>query len=180
VGFNFDGVFTVTATPSPKQIRYTQVAGLEVIPEEDSGGFIGLDYGYVEMPGIISSTAVSPTGLARASGSLPFTSTTGTATVLAEISRRQAAGNAIKENNVKFTPGLSNASAIVGADTLEIDTKNKEVAFNGEISGARGRIDVLADFIQLAPGENIIEFEDTGNPESTATLKIFYRSGWLS
>lgn len=180
VGFNFDGVFTITATPGPKQIRYTQTAGLEEIPEEDSGGFIGLDYGYVEMPGTINSTAVSPTGLVRASGSLPFTSTTGTATVSAEIARRQAAGNAIKENNVKFTPGLSNASAIVGADILEIDTKNKEVAFNGEISGARGRVDVLADFIQLAPGENIIEFEDTGNPEGTATLKIYYRSGWLS
>ena len=180
VGFNFDGLHTITATPSVKQIRFTQEAGLEETPEEDSGGFVGLDYGYVELPGSITSAVVSPAGLVRASGSLPFTSTTGVSTVSDAITRRQAAGNAIKENNVKFTPGLSSASAIVDADILEIDTKNKEVAFNGEISGARGRVDVLADFIQLAPGENIIEFEDTGNPEGTATLKIFYRSGWLS
>lgn len=180
VGFNFDGLYTITATPDPKKITYRQEAGLEEIPEEDSDGFIGLDYGYVEMPGTITSSAVSPTGLVRASGSLPFTATTGTATVSSDITRRQAAGNAIKENNVKFTPGLSNATAIVDADILEIDTKDKEVAFNGQISGARGRVDVLTDFIQLAPGENVIEFEDTGNPESEATLKIFYRSGWLS
>lgn len=180
VGFNFDGLVTVASTPGPKKITYTQESGLEVIPEEDSDGFIGLDYGYVEMPGVITSSAVDPTGLVRASGSLPFASTTGTAVVSADIARRQAAGNAIKENNVKFTPGLSDASAIVDADILEIDTKDREVAFNGLISGARGRVDVLADFIQLAPGDNVIEFEDTGNPESTATLRIFYRSGWLS
>lgn len=180
VGFNFDGLFTVSATPDPKKIRYVQASGLEQIPEEDSGGFIGRDYGYVEMPGTIPSSAVSPAGLARASGSLPFTATSGTATVSADIVRQQSGGNAIKENNVRFTPGLSGATAIVDADTLEIDTKKREVAFNGEIEGARGRVDVLADFIQLAPGENTIEFEDTGNPESSATLKVFYRSGWLA
>lgn len=180
VGFNFDGLVTVTQVVNAKKIRYTQASGLETIPEEDSEGFIGLDYGYVELPGTITSTAISPVGLARASGSLPFTSTSGAATVGEAVSRRQSAGNAIKENNVRFTPGLSNATAIVDADILEIDTKNREVAFNGEVSGARGRVDVLADFLQLAPGVNQIEFEDNGNPEGTATLRIFYRSGWLA
>lgn len=180
VGFGFDGLYTVSAVPSVKKIRYVQVAGLEAIPEEDSGGFIGLDYGYVELPGTINSTAVSPAGFVQASGSLPFSAATGFAEVLPTISRRQTAGNVIKENNVQFTPGLTGATAIVDADILEIDTKNKEVAFNGEISGARGRVDVLADFIQIAPGENQIEFEDTGNPESTASLKVYYRSGWLA
>jgi len=186
VGFGFDGLFTVTGTPAgddapaAKRIRYTQVAGLEAIPSEDSGGFIGLDYGYAVMPGTINSTVVNPVGFARVSGSLPFSTATGTAAVLPTISRRQTAGNVIKENNVRFTPGLAGATAIVDADILEIDTKNKEVAFNGEISGARGRVDVLADFIQLAPGENQIEFEDKGNPESTASLKVYYRSGWLA
>jgi hypothetical protein len=186
VGFDFDGLFTVTGTPAgddapaAKRIRYTQVAGLEAIPSEDSGGFVGLDYGYAELPGTINSTPISPAGFVQASGSLPFSAATGFAEVLPTISRRQTAGNVIKENNVRFTPGLSGATAIVDADILEIDTKNKEVAFNGEISGARGRVDVLADFIQIAPGENQIEFEDTGNPESTASLKVYYRSGWLA
>jgi len=54
------------------------------------------------------------------------------------ITRRQAAGNAIKENNVKFTPGLSSASAIVDADILEIDTKNKKLLSMGENLAVRG------------------------------------------
>jgi len=62
---------------------------------------------------------------------------------------------------------------------LEIDTKDHVVSFNGSVQNARGRVDVLADFIKLAPGPNTIEFEDTGNPEGEATLRIYYRSGWL-
>ena len=113
-------------------------------------------------------------------GSLPLTTSTGTASVPPDITQQTTGGNAIRTNNVQFTPGLNNATAIVNADILEIDTKKREVAYNGVVDGARGRIDVLADFIRLAPGENILEFEDTGNPESESSLKIFYRSGWLS
>ena len=67
----------------------------------------------------------------------------------------------------------------MSADILEIDTKNREVAFNGEVEGARGRIDVLADFIELVPGQNQLEFTDEGNLDSGASLRVYYRSGWL-
>jgi lipopolysaccharide assembly outer membrane protein LptD (OstA) len=134
---------------------------------------------FAEMTGTITSTGVVPDGLATVAGSLPASSASGTASVSSTIDRLPASGKAVKKNDVQFTPGLSGATAVLQADILEIDTKNREVAFNGEVEGARGRIDVLADFIELAPGNNTIEFEDAGSYESTATLRVYYRSGWL-
>jgi hypothetical protein len=132
----------------------------------------------MEMSGAVDSTVVSG-GLATVSGSLPFTSSSGSAAVSLEISNRPAAGNAVRPENVEFTPGLTGATSVTNADILEIDTKDHVVSFNGSVQNARGRVDVLADFIKLAPGPNTIEFEDTGNPEGEATLRIYYRSGWL-
>jgi hypothetical protein len=91
-----------------------------------------------------------------------------------------ASGRAIKKNDIQFTPGVTGATAVLSADILEINTKDKEVAFNGELEGARGYVDILADFIELTPGVNEIEFIDNGSPESTASLRIYYRSGWLA
>jgi lipopolysaccharide assembly outer membrane protein LptD (OstA) len=108
-----------------------------------------------------------------------LTATGGTATVSGTIPETFTGGNIIKTQNVQFTPGLSGATAIVSADILEIDTQNREVAFNGEVEGARGRVDVLADFIKLAPGDNELEFIDSGNPEGETSLRVYYRSGWL-
>ena len=122
---------------------------------------------------------MTPSGTATVSGSLPFTGSSGTASVSGTVAATQASGKAIKKNDVIFTPGISNATAVLSADILEIDTKNREVSFNGEVDGARGRIDVLADFIEIAPGNNQIEFEDAGNPKGGASLRIYYRSGWL-
>lgn len=178
IGQDFDGTFDITAVGA-KYIEYSQ-PGEPTVSEFDTNGFITKDYGHVTFSGTITSSAVSPAGQAKVAGTLPFRAASGTATVSPTITRRQSGGNAIKENNVIFTPGLSGATGIIDADILEIDTKKREVAFNGEVEGARGRIDVLADFIELAPGQNEIEFEDVGNPEGSALLKIFYRSGWLA
>jgi hypothetical protein len=112
-------------------------------------------------------------------GGLPLAAVGGTATVSDTIAETNTGGNVVRTNNVQFTPGLTGASAVVSADILEIDTKNREVAFNGEIEGARGRVDVLADFLKLAPGDNELELIDEGNPDGTSTLRIYYRSGWL-
>jgi hypothetical protein len=65
------------------------------------------------------------------------------------------------------------------ADILEIDTYDHEVALNGDATGKRSMIDTLADWIQLAPGENEIAFLDEGNANSTALLRVYYRSGWI-
>jgi hypothetical protein len=176
---SFDGTYTITAVPSPTKIRYSTPGGGEV-PEEDvpNGSEVIKDFGFVEMSGTIPAQNITG-GLATVGGSLPFSAVSGTASVSNVVSRRPAAGNAIKRNNVQFTPGITGATAVVGSDILEIDTKDHVVAFNGFVEGARGRVDVLADFIKLKPGENIIEFEDTGNPDGEANLRIFYRSGWL-
>lgn len=176
----FNGEYTIASVPNTTSFTYSTPSGANYTEDNaPSGATVTKSFGYVEMSGTIASGAVSPTGLATVGGSLPFTAASGTASIPSTITRRQSGGNVIKPNEVQFTPGLTGATAVVSADVLEINTKDREVAFNGELQGARGRVDVLADFIELAPGPNQIEFEDTGNPESDATLRVYYRSGWL-
>jgi predicted RNA-binding protein len=168
----FNGTYAVTSIPTNNTFTYVKTESN--VPLADVTG------ASVSMPGSITEVDVFPEGLATVAGSLPFQGASGTASVSDTIARTAASGKAIKKNDVQFTPGVTGATAVLSADILEIDTKDKEVAFNGVIDGARNRIDVLADFIELAPGENTIEFEDNGNPESTATLRVYYRSGWLA
>lgn len=66
------------------------------------------------------------------------------------------------------------------ADTLEINTYEHTVALNGLTLGARSIIDTLADWIKLDPGVNNISFVDEGNANSTALLRVYYRSGWIA
>ena len=66
-----------------------------------------------------------------------------------------------------------------GPDILEVDTREHEVSLNGDAIGKRGLIDVLSEWILLAPGDNLISFYDDGNANSTAVLDIYYRSAWL-
>lgn len=181
LGSPFDGTYTVLSVPSPTTFTYSKVnANIPPLDFSQQGGDQPPENAFVEMSGVIVVSTLAPTGLATVSGSLPFSSSTGTVSVGADLARRPAAGRAIKPNDVRFTPGLSNATAVLDADLLEINTQNREVFFNGFAEGARGKIDVLADFIRLDPGENIIEFEDSGAPESESSMKIFYRSGWIS
>lgn len=181
VGAPFDGTYTVKAIPFLNVIEYEKVAPnvaqINYEADEETGATPNV---FVEMPGTIDASDLSPVGQAEVGGSLPLTAVSGTATVSDSVPETQTGGSVIKTNNVQFTPGLVGATAVVQADILEIDTKNREVAFNGEIEGARGRVDVLADFIRLAPGANEVEFVDTGNPDSVSALRVYYRSGWLS
>jgi hypothetical protein len=180
---SFNGFYTITV-PSANTIRYTTAISGTVLAN-DGGPIEAGEGAYVVKGKVVYSGGIASTlvidGNADVSGSLPFASTSGTATVSENIQRTLAnSGVAVKRNDVQFTPGVLNGVVSIDADILEIDTQNREVAFNGELLRARAKIDVLADFIYLAPGNNIIEFEDTGNPESQATCKIYYRSGWLS
>jgi len=180
---SFNGFYTITV-PSANQIRYTTAVSSGVFDNEGKPISAG-DGAYVVKTrctyssGIASALVVD--GVAEVAGSLPFASTSGTATVSENIARTLSGnGVAVKRNDIQFTPGVIGGVVAIDADILEIDTQNREVAFNGELIGARSKIDVLADFITLAPGENVLEFEDKGNPESSATCKVYYRSGWLS
>jgi len=181
VGTPFDGTYTVSAIPFLNVLEFEKVAPnvpiIEYEEDEDTGETPDV---FVELSGSVPQILLDPPGLAEVGGSLPLSARGGTATVSSEIAETQSGGNVVKTNNVQFTPGLVGASAVVQADILEIDTKRREVAFNGELQGARGRIDVLADFISLAPGNNELEFIDTGNPDSTSALRVFYRSGWMT
>jgi hypothetical protein len=67
-----------------------------------------------------------------------------------------------------------------GPDILEIDTYNRQTSLNGEYFGARMKLEVYNDWINLVPGENTISFYDNGNTNSTAKLTVEYRSGWLA
>jgi phage-related protein len=63
--------------------------------------------------------------------------------------------------------------------TLEINTYRQEVALDGNTADARAMIDILANWILLAPGANTLEFIDTGAPNSTATLSVYFRPAWI-
>jgi hypothetical protein len=65
------------------------------------------------------------------------------------------------------------------ADILEIDTRDHEVALNGDVVGKRSLIDVLAEWTLLAPGANVFSFYDDGDVTSSASLTVYYRSAWL-
>lgn len=69
--------------------------------------------------------------------------------------------------------------AVPSGSYLEIDTYDREVALDGDVTGTRSIIDTLADWIKLAPGNNTISLIDEGAANSTATLRVYYRSGWI-
>ena len=72
-------------------------------------------------------------------------------------------------------------TVVYGPDTLEIDTYNRTVFFNGQYYGARTKLEVYNDWITLSPGANVITFYDTGAPSaSTSKISFEYRSGWLA
>lgn len=167
----FNGTYTITSVPTINTFTYAKTA--------DNVAAGDVANAFAQLPGTITSQDVIPAGQATVAGSVPFQGANGTATVSDSVVRTIAAGKAIKKNDIQFTPGLVNATAVLAADFLEIDTKNKEVSFNGDVNNARAYLDVLADFIELTPGDNQIEFIDNGNPESTANLRVYYRSGWL-
>ena len=83
----------------------------------------------------------------------------------------------------KTSTNVSSTSAsgtvTFGPDILEIDTRDHEVALNGDVVGKRSLIDVLAEWTLLAPGVNEFSFVDDGDATSDASLAIYYRSAWL-
>lgn len=84
----------------------------------------------------------------------------------------------------KTATNVANTAATGGSvvrdvDVLEIDTYDHEVALNGIVAGSRSMVDTLVDWISLAPGNNTLQFTDEGNANSTASLTVYYRSGWI-
>jgi|694.fasta_scaffold29120_5 hypothetical protein len=73
----------------------------------------------------------------------------------------------------------SSGTVARAADFLEIDTYEREVSLNGIITGARVKIDTLTDWTTLAAGNNTIRFIDEGDATADASLKVYYRSGWI-
>ena len=82
-------------------------------------------------------------------------------------------------SNVAY--GAGSGTLTYGPDTLEINTYDRSVFLNGEYLGARSKLEVYNDWINLYPGNNTISFYDAGSTvSSTATLSVDYRSGWLA
>jgi hypothetical protein len=75
--------------------------------------------------------------------------------------------------------GAASGTITSTADILEIDTRDHEVALNGDAVGKRSLIDVLAEWTLLAPGANVFSFYDEGDLTSAASLTVYYRSAWL-
>ena len=83
----------------------------------------------------------------------------------------------VDSGNVGST--ASSGSIARDADFMEIDTYEREVSLNGVIAGARVMIDTLTDWISLDAGANVIRFIDEGDATADASLKVYYRSGWI-
>jgi len=82
-------------------------------------------------------------------------------------------------NNVVSAAVSPTGTITFGPDILEIDTRDHEVALNGDAIGKRNLIDVLAEWTLLAPGTNLFSFVDEGNANTTSSLTVYYRSAWL-
>ena len=178
---NGNYVVTVTSTTA---FTYTTSATGTIASAAPSGGTAAVFGGFALVSGTIPSTADA--GILTASGNLPFTATTNdaTAAITGDVlspsgGEVDSSGIAVKNANIPFTPGLTGATIDFGPDLIEIDTLSKDVALNGEYSGARAKLDVFTDFFYLQPGENTIEFYDSSSSSSGALLKIYYRSGYL-
>ena len=82
--------------------------------------------------------------------------------------------------NVTTGEFITVVEGIASDEVLEIDTRDHEVSLDGDSVGYRSYIDVLSDWILLAPGSNVFTFEDSGNANNaSATLTVRYRSAWL-
>lgn len=88
--------------------------------------------------------------------------------------------------NISYVVATQTASSTASAgtvvraiDVLEIDTYTHEVALNGETLGSRVKVDTLTDWISLDAGSNSIQFTDQGIAASTASMIVYYRSGWI-
>ena len=83
----------------------------------------------------------------------------------------------LSAGNVGVTAATGTAS--IPVDFLEIDTYDKTVAFNGRTEATRSMVDTLVDWIVLAPGANSINITDESQANSTASMVVYYRSGWI-
>lgn len=77
------------------------------------------------------------------------------------------------------SPSAATGSVARPVDVLEIDTYERLTALNAITSGARAKLDTLVDWLELAPGANVIKFTDSGAASSLASLAVYYRSGWI-
>lgn len=81
--------------------------------------------------------------------------------------------------NTANTP--SSGTLTYGPDLLEIDTYNRQVYLNSQYDNARFKLDVYNEWVELAPGNNVISFRDAGTPSASASkLTIKYRPAWLA
>jgi hypothetical protein len=66
--------------------------------------------------------------------------------------------------------------ALVGADTLKIDTYNGTVLYRGTPDNSRASLNTTVDWLKLDPGNSTVTFTNSGG-SPTVTMK--YRSGWI-
>lgn len=85
-----------------------------------------------------------------------------------------------KLKNTTRNETIEIVSSQSSGDVLSIDTYNREVLFNGDALGSRSRVGILAEWIYLDPGVNVLTFEDTNNSSSSAVCTVFFRSGWIA
>lgn len=73
----------------------------------------------------------------------------------------------------------ASGSASIPVDVLEIDTYTLEVSFNDSTDATRSMLDTFVDWIVLTSGANTLKFVDSGNANSSASMTVYYRPGWI-
>lgn len=67
---------------------------------------------------------------------------------------------------------------LTNAETLTIDTYDRNVFLNNNTVGSRENLETLVEWITLRPGTNVISIED-GGAATAGVLEVKYRSGWI-
>lgn len=84
-------------------------------------------------------------------------------------------------NTAGTDPTIKIIGTTTSAQTLEIDTYNREVLLveGNTVLNGRSKAAVLVDWIYLQPGQNKLNFRDP-SVGTTASCRVLWRSGWIS
>lgn len=141
----------------------------EVIDGEVSYDYVDIPSGGASGSGgirsIVNSGNIAVPVVFEISGGLPDVTTSAPATIL----------------NSTSNTSINIIGTTTSSQTLEIDTYNREVLLvtGGVAVNGRPKTETLMSWIYLEPGENVIEFEDTSVTPSSASCRVYWRSGWI-
>jgi hypothetical protein len=93
------------------------------------------------------------------------------------LPNQTASGSGTVSLQLASASATTGTIALVGADTLKIDTYNGTVLYRGTPDQSRASLDSVVDWIKLQPGANTVRLTSSSGTIGTSSVK--YRSGWI-